>query len=203
MHVRVYYHANQGSKKGLVLFYRAGCVFSNFFPAEFQVIDEKNHALEFNTSEQYFMYNKALLVGDNLIASEIMKETSPKKMKLWGRRLKMSKEQLKEWSTVSRDVMYRACREKFAQNQNLRLYLFRTHEMTLAEASPTDKIWGIGLSKDDRRAKNPETWKGANWLGQVLDRVRDELWERNEFSADRKKVEAEDLETRVQFLEKL
>lgn len=52
--------------------------------------------------------------------------------------------QLERQVVKSLEVMHRACYEKFAQNAELRLFLFRTHGMTLAEAAPNDRIWGIG-----------------------------------------------------------
>ena len=42
-------------------------------------------------------------------------------------------------------------------------------------ASPTDRIWGIGLTEDDPRAWNKKSWRGRNLLGEVLTRVRDRL----------------------------
>ena len=53
--------------------------------------------------------------------------------------------------------------------------LLKTGNATLAEASPYDRIWGIGLSADDPKAMNPDLWKGENLLGHALMRVRDEL----------------------------
>lgn len=43
------------------------------------------------------------------------------------------------------------------------------------EASPYDKIWGIGMCDDDKFIENPLFWKGKNLLGFALMEVRDSL----------------------------
>jgi ribA/ribD-fused uncharacterized protein len=50
----------------------------------------------------------------------------------------------------------------------------------LVEASPLDRIWGIGLSASDPRAADPEQWLGLNLLGQALMEARSILRERAE-----------------------
>lgn len=40
-----------------------------------------------------------------------------------------------------------------------------------------DRIWGIGLAKDDRRALSKKTWRGQNLLGYILTRLRDKWME--------------------------
>ncbi|CAI2352801.1 unnamed protein product [Caenorhabditis sp. 36 PRJEB53466] len=215
MHTRVFVSETREGQQILVLFYEAACVFSNFYPAEFKIkpVEEREKIerkvkkdgekeLKFSCSEQYFMYQKAVLVGDLETARKIREESNPMKMKVLGRKLEMSKEQLHKWSQISQEAMYNACFAKFAQNKDIRAFLFRTHGMKLVEASPSDTIWGIGpFGKNDKRAENEETWRGSNWLGKVLDRVRDELWEREEFRSEREAISAESLETRRQLLE--
>jgi ribA/ribD-fused uncharacterized protein len=43
------------------------------------------------------------------------------------------------------------------------------------EASPYDKIWGIGLGEADPKADDETQWLGENRLGKVLDEVRAKL----------------------------
>ena len=80
-----------------------------------------------------------------------------------------------QWEQVARDVVYKGCYAKFTQNQDLKQALLATAGTTLVEASPEDRIWGIGLRKTDPRALNRATWRGTNWLGEILTKVREDL----------------------------
>ena len=64
---------------------------------------------------------------------------------------------------------------QFSQNPRLRTILLGTVGTVLAEASPYDTKWGIGLTHDDPRAKRRKMWRGTNFLGEVLMEVRDEM----------------------------
>ena len=55
----------------------------------------------------------------------------------------------------------------------LQSILLSTTPALLVEASPYDRIWGIGLPAGDRRALNKDTWLGENLLGYALTKVRD------------------------------
>ena len=61
---------------------------------------------------------------------------------------------------------------KFQQHPTLSAFLAGTADRVLVEASPSDRIWGIGLAADDPRAVNPEKWRGLNLLGFALMEVR-------------------------------
>lgn len=54
-----------------------------------------------------------------------------------------------------------------------------TGDKILAEASPYDTIWGIGLEASHPDVTCPEKWKGKNLLGKNLMQVRTELRENN------------------------
>ncbi|MEV6174002.1 NADAR domain-containing protein [Streptomyces sp. NPDC051954] len=45
----------------------------------------------------------------------------------------------------------------------------------LVEASPLDRVWGIGLAADDPAAMDPERWRGPNLLGFALMGARERL----------------------------
>ena len=60
---------------------------------------------------------------------------------------------------------------QFTQNMYLKRRLLATEGRVLAEASPYDDIWGIGLRCSDENASQERTWRGANWLGYILTKV--------------------------------
>jgi hypothetical protein len=64
---------------------------------------------------------------------------------------------------------------KFGQHRQLRDFLVGTSSRVLVEASPRDRVWGIGLAADDERAGSPERWPGLNLLGFALMEVRHRL----------------------------
>lgn len=90
-----------------------------------------------------------------------------------GRRVKNFKQDI--WESCCQEIAERGIMEKFSQNEDLKQQLLSTYPKTLVEASPHDKIWGIGLSQDDPNAWNKLTWRGKNLLGEILTTVRDRL----------------------------
>jgi ribA/ribD-fused uncharacterized protein len=64
---------------------------------------------------------------------------------------------------------------KFGQHEDLGRFLLGTGDRILVEASPLDRVWGIGLAADDPRAADPAQWLGLNLLGQALMQVRERL----------------------------
>jgi ribA/ribD-fused uncharacterized protein len=66
---------------------------------------------------------------------------------------------------------------KFSQSAPLRDFLLGTAGRVLVEATPVDRIWGIGLAADDELADNPQKWRGLNLLGFALMLVRAQLLE--------------------------
>ena len=123
--------------------------------------------------EQYMMAKKAELFEDNEILEEIMETADPKKIKALGRKVKNFDE--KKWNETKYSIVFVGNLLKFSQDENLKDFLISTKNDIIVEASPYDKIWGIGMSADDEFVENPTRWKGENLLGFALMEVRDEL----------------------------
>ena len=54
----------------------------------------------------------------------------------------------------------------------MRTALLNTGNRRLAQASPHNDVWGIGLRASDRAASSPAAWRSQNPLDSVLERVR-------------------------------
>ena len=80
-----------------------------------------------------------------------------------------------EWNKHKYQFVLDSNLAKFSQNQLLKEFLLSTGTKILVEASPYDKIWGIGLGASDENIANPSLWQGQNLLGIALMQVRDIL----------------------------
>ena len=147
---------------------------SNWYPARFTEARE-GKTLEFFNSEQYFMYEKAKAFGDEEIAMRILFEgKNPKQAKSLGRKVKGYNDEV--WNKMRYKVMLRANLLKYLQNKDIEKLLLNEEfdGKNFVEASPIDRIWGIGC--DEATALDDESnWNGQNLLGKVLDEVRDIL----------------------------
>lgn len=119
------------------------------------------------------MLKKAEFFNDQKVALEIMAAKEPGKQKQLGRTVSGFDSQA--WDKVCRRFMYEAVYLKFSQNDHLKAHLLKSIGKENVEASPFDDIWGIKLRESDYRASIKSEWKGKNWLGIILDEVRDEL----------------------------
>jgi len=142
-----------------------GSVFSNWYPCIFMCEDKR-----FNNSEQAFMWMKAKFFKDDEIAAAILAETNPRYAKALGRKVKGF--QAEPWMVNGYLFMIEANHAKFTQNEDLKEILLSTGDKTLVEASPYDKIWGIGLHWDNDDVLDESKWQGMNLLGRALMEVR-------------------------------
>ncbi len=143
---------------------------SNFYPCTF-VHDN----IKFNCSEQFLMYAKAkTFEPDNLeLLKQMLAEINPAKIKQFGQ--KVSNYNEVTWNSILYKVMIQASQSKFGQNPTLKAQLKSTGNKLLYEASPTDKIQGIGLSSADVTKQTNKLNYGTDLLGRALMEVRNEL----------------------------
>ncbi|MGX6602299.1 NADAR family protein [Micromonosporaceae bacterium Da 78-11] len=139
----------------------AGCL-SQWWPVEF-VVD----GVTFRSAEHYMMWRKALLFGDTAMADRVVAAGHPRDAKMLGRGVAGFDEPT--WVAHRFEIVVAASLAKFGQHPELRDWLVGTGDRVLVEASPTDRIWGIGLAATDDRATDPRRWRGLNLLGFALD----------------------------------
>jgi len=131
--------------------------------------------VSYNCAEQWIMACKARACGDEAVLAQIMSSQSARKQKGLGRSLD-PKAVKRFWRLQDKMAAQLAgARAKFQQNEALMLKLLRTGQKVIAEASPSDRVFGIGLAPSDPLAQDPSNWKGTNLLGKALMSVRDEL----------------------------
>jgi ribA/ribD-fused uncharacterized protein len=159
----VFFWGHQRPQNGV----NASC-FSQWYAAPFVVDGDK-----FATAEHYMMASKAALFGDEEVRRQVMLAPNPGAAKALGRQVRSFDEAI--WVRERFSIVVRANRAKFSQNVDLRTFLQNTGSRVLVEASPVDRIWGIGLSEDDEHVQNPNLWRGLNLLGFALMQVREDI----------------------------
>lgn len=133
---------------------------------------------EYSCAEQFMMAEKARMFGDEEMLSMILQAKQPKAMKAYGRAVRNFEKE--RWDSACYEIVKRGNLAKFSQNQELWDYMKNTKKRILVEASPRDRIWGIGMGKSNPDAECPVKWRGTNLLGFALTEVRDILLEKEE-----------------------
>ncbi|ARU56671.1 putative ABC transporter periplasmic component [Oleiphilus messinensis] len=142
--------------------------FSQWYEAPFQ-----KEGVLYPTAEHFMMAAKAQLFGDSQTRERIFKAKTPGEAKRLGREVNGFDEAI--WTAERFNLVVAGNMAKFSQHPELLSYLLGTGERVLVEASPLDKIWGIGLAADDPLASSPDVWPGLNLLGYALMEVRSRL----------------------------
>lgn len=144
--------------------------FSNWHPSPFEI-----DGITFNCGEQFMMYEKAMTFNDLEMAHKILNTPYPRDQKALGRKVRGYDNEV--WSKVRYNVVKRGLVEKFRQNDDLREFLFSKRDKIIVEASPYDRIWGIGYGEfDPQLLEEKEHW-GENLLGKLCNEIADELWD--------------------------
>ncbi len=135
------------------------------------IVDPKS-GLTFNCNEQYMMWHKAKLFGDDETAEKIMKASHPRDQQDLGRQVK-NYDQV-TWDRWKYEIVFNGTWLKFTQNPNMLSRLLELpKDKTFVEASPVDKVWGIKMGENETGVEDPNNWRGENLLGRAITEVRD------------------------------
>jgi len=151
--------------------------FSQWYASPFKV-----NGITYQTTEHWMMAQKALLFDNDDIQQQIIESSHPAEAKKLGRKVTGFDESI--WKQHRTNIVRIGNIHKFNQNRALGGYLLNTKKRVLVEASPYDRIWGIGLTKDSEAAQNVYAWRGLNLLGFALMEVRDFLSSHGFFDYD-------------------
>ncbi|MER5581696.1 NADAR family protein [Streptomyces asoensis] len=141
---------------------------SQWWPSPF-VIDGVSYA----TAEHWMMAGKARLFEDAEAEERALAARSPAQAKKEGRLVRGFDEEV--WRRERFGLVVEGSVHKFASSPALRSFLLGTGTRVLVEASPVDRVWGIGLTADEEAARDPQRWRGDNLLGFALMEARAHL----------------------------
>ncbi|MEG3631369.1 NADAR family protein [Streptomyces sp. C6-003] len=141
---------------------------SQWWPSPFTV-----DGVDYATAEHWMMAAKARLFQDAEAERRILAARHPAQAKKAGRLVRGFDEE--SWARERFGIVVEGSVRKFSADPGLRGFLLGTGERVLVEASPVDRVWGIGLAADDEAAADPERWRGPNLLGFALMAARDRL----------------------------
>ena len=160
----LFFWGHQPNKDGAI----SKSCFSQWYEASFEI-----DSVKYKTAEHYMMAEKARLFGDSDVLAQILAAEHPGAAKKLGRLVKGF--QPETWLENRFEIVVRGNVAKFGQNPELKDFLIATGNRILVEASPRDRIWGIGLGQNNPDAEDPCKWRGLNLLGFALMEVRNIL----------------------------
>lgn len=149
---------------GLTTFFNESSPLSNWHQRPF-----RHAGIEFGCAEQALMYHKALLFHDYDAAEKILETSSQREQKALGRQVRGFDEAV--WVSNREPIMKGIIMSKFKEPA-MKQFLLATSGTNLVEASPYDRIWGVGLAMNDPRVQDPAAWQGSNLLGVCLQHAR-------------------------------
>ena len=155
----IYFWGHTPKQKGVA---DKSCL-SQWFPAKFK---DAFTGRDYATAEHAMMYRKAMMFGDYECAEKILDSTCPREAKKLGRQVKGFIPHI--WDNLKYLIVETNNIARFKQNPDLLKFLLSTGDKVLVEASPYDKIWGIGMGIEDARKSTPMEWRGENLLGFAL-----------------------------------
>ncbi|KAK6500744.1 hypothetical protein TWF506_003508 [Arthrobotrys conoides] len=160
-----------------------------WFASPFTVVSEDGTRIHYENCEQYMMHQKGVLFApDSDATGDILaKGLHPAEIKALGRAIPNFDEDV--WKSNRYKIVVQGNYYKFTQNEKLKVMLLETGNKELVEASPRDRIWGVGYGAVNA-PKNRQKW-GLNLLGKALMDVREQIREEEKAEEETKAEEAQ------------
>ncbi|KAK6535329.1 hypothetical protein TWF694_001792 [Orbilia ellipsospora] len=151
-----------------------------WYPSVFKEISNDGKEIVYQNAEQYMMHQKGVLFApDDPVTAEILTaELHPATIKALGRQVPNFDEET--WGKKRYEIVVKGNYLKFTQNEDLKKELLETGNKELVEASPRDRIWGVGFGAVNA-PKQRARW-GLNLLGKALMEVRETIQKEEEDS---------------------
>jgi ribA/ribD-fused uncharacterized protein len=130
--------------------------------------------LKFSSAEKFMMFKKAELFQDLEILEVILELEIPRNIKTIGKVIRNFNDEI--WDKHKLDIVTEGNYLKFLQNPDLYSFIEEHKEKIIVEASPVDKIWGIGLHFNNPDCLDDTKWQGQNLLGKAIMRAREQLF---------------------------
>lgn len=150
--------------------------FEIFYEGDFSQFEKSNFIIkniEYFCVEHYLLVNRARLFKDKEMLEKIMESKSIRQAKLFGKKIRNFNQE--EWDKHKLNMSYVANLCKFQQDEVLKFKLLETENSILVNADAYDDVWGIGKKITELDIKNPHSWKGENYLGFILMKIREDF----------------------------
>lgn len=126
--------------------------------------------IHFSSVEQYIMYQKCKIFGDEESADAVLATNDPETQQSIGKNASGYIENV--WLGIRQIIVMKGLYAKFTQNEDLRKKLLDTENSVLVECARSDTNWACGISLYDKNHCYADRWKGKNILGFALMEVR-------------------------------
>ncbi|KAI9660965.1 MAG: hypothetical protein M1821_009292 [Bathelium mastoideum] len=164
-----------GNENGPIFFWREFEEPYGFLSQWYECTFEHD-GIKYHHAEMWMMTQKAKLFNDQGTSEQMMQTIVPKEHQALGRKVKGYNG--KVWDQNKSRIVEEGNWWKFTNcldQPQLKRLLLETGDRELVEASPTDRIWGVGFDAYTAEA-NRKDW-GQNLLGKAIMAVRKRIKE--------------------------
>lgn len=124
----------------------------------------------YSSMEQYIMYQKCVLFGDQTTARKVLLTDNPSEQQKLGKLCTGYINGI--WAGARQAIAMRGLLAKFSQNATLKKQLLDTKDAYLVECAHSDRIWACGIRLNESERFDAAKWTGQNILGFALMEVR-------------------------------